>query len=234
MIEHSSSSSPRAIGRAIALLSLVTLIGGIVGQGFISDRLITFADPAKTASNILANAPLYRAGFTIYMVELAAQIASTVLLFHLLKPVNRPAATIAVAFGLIGCTVKIVARVFYLAPLFMLKSGAFPALAAGQAETLSLILLRVNDRGAGVAMALFGFEALLEGWLILRSGFLPRWLGVLIMIGAVGWLSFLSPTLGYDLFGYVAPVALVGMVAMIGWLLVKGVDEDRWREMAAR
>ena len=232
IVEHSTNLSPRALGRAIALLFLTTIVLGIVAQGFISERLIALRDPAKTATNILANESLYRTGFTLYMIEMAAQIAQTVLLFHLLKPVNLRIATLALVFGLVGCTIKTFSRVFYLAPLFILKQSAFAAFTADQLPAVSLILLNVNDRGAGVALAFFGFETVLEGWLILRSTFLPRWLGALAIIAGVGWLSFLSPTLGYAVFNVVALIALIGTVAIIGWLLVRGVDEERWRALA--
>ena len=81
---------------------------------------------------------------------------------------------------------------------------------------------------AGVALGFFGLETVLEGWLILRSTFLPRWLGALTIIAGAGWLAFLSPTLGYAVFNVIALVALIGSIATIGWLLVKGVDEERW------
>jgi len=232
-VERLTESSPRTLARTIAVLFLVTIVLGIIAQGFISERLISFRDPARTASNILANEGLYRTGFTLYMVEMAAQIAQTVLLFHLLRPVNRRVATLALVFGLVGCTIKTFSRVFYLAPLFILNQRALGALTAEQLPAVSLILLTVNDRGAGVALAFFGFETVLEGWLVLRSGFLPRWLGALVIIAGVGWLTFLSPTLGYAVFNVVALVALIGSIAMIGWLLVRGVDEERWRAVAA-
>jgi hypothetical protein len=228
-----TETSPRKLGRAIALLFIVTLVLGIVAQGFISERLISFRDPARTASNILANEALYAAGFTLYMIEMAAQIAATVLMYHLLKPVNRRIATLALVFGIVGCTVKTFSRVFYLVPLIMLKQGALGALTGEQLEAMSLVLLNVNDRGAGVALAFFGFETVLEGWLILRSTFLPRWLGAMTIVAGIGWLTFLSPTLGYAVFNVVALIALVGLITSVGWLLVKGVDEERWRALAA-
>src|SRR4051812_12435233 len=123
-VEPVTEASPRTLARAIALLSLLTIVVGIVAQGFISDRLISLRDPARTASNILANEALYRAGFTLYMIEMSAQIVTTVLLFHLLKPVSRRIATLALVFGLVGCTIKTFSRVFYLAPLFILKLSA--------------------------------------------------------------------------------------------------------------
>ena len=221
--------SPSTLARIIGVLFLVTIVLGVFAQGFISDRLISLRDPARTAANILANETLYRTGFTLYMIEMAAQIASTVLLFHLLEPVNRRIAMLALVFGLVGSTIKTFSRVFYLVPLFIPNDG-LGALTAEQLQAVSVILLTVNDHGAGVALAFFGFETVLEGWLILRSTFLPRWLGALGIVSGIGWLAFLSPTLGYTVFNVVALIALIGSIAMIGWLLVKGVDEERWRE----
>src|SRR5438477_103001 len=70
----------------------------------------------------------------------------------------------------------------------------------------------------------------LIGWLIFRATVLPRWLGALSIICGLGWTTFASPTLGYHLFNYLAVCGLLGSVAMIGWLLVKGVNEERWKE----
>src|ERR687885_244388 len=131
-LEQLTDAAPRKLARAIALLFLVTLVLGVVSQGFISERLISLRDPARTASHILANEALYRTGFTLYMIEMASQIASIVLLFHLLKPVNRRIATLALVFGLVGCTIKTFSRVFYLVPLFLLKQHALGALTADQ------------------------------------------------------------------------------------------------------
>ena len=75
--------------------------------------------------------------------------------------------------------------------------------------------LKVNDRGAGIALAFFGFYALLTDYLIIRSTFLPRILGVLSVVAGVGWLSFLSPTLGYRLFPCVVSFGLLGAAALI-------------------
>src|SRR5262245_16294511 len=92
--------SPRALGRVIALLMLTVVVLGIIAQAVISEQFIALGNAAKTASNILANPSLYGLGFTIYMLEMAAQIAQTVLLFFLLKPVSRRIATVALVFGL--------------------------------------------------------------------------------------------------------------------------------------
>jgi len=220
-------TSPVRLARAIALLFLAVIILGIVAQTGISDRLISFRDPARTTANILAHRSLYATGFTLYMLEMSAQVAQVVLLFFLLRPVNRRVATLALAFGLVGCTIKTFSRVFYLVPLFLLN-GAAAAFTADQLPSITMLLLNVNDHGAGVALGFFGVESVLEGWLILKSTFLPRWLGVLSIVCGAGWLAFLTPSLGYAAFVFVAPLALLGSIVMIGWLLVKGVDAQRW------
>ena len=84
----------------------------------------------------------------------------------------------------------------------------------------------------GCAFLFFGFETVLQGWLIYRSGFLPRFLGVLSMVGGAGWLTFLWPPLGSSAFVFVALFAIVGVILTAGWLLVRGVDDVRWRQRA--
>jgi Domain of unknown function (DUF4386) len=104
---------------------------------------------------------------------------------------------------------------------------------AEQLQALALLFLKVNDRGAGMALVFFGFYALLTGYLIIKSTFLPRILGVVSVLGGLGWLSFLYQPLAHRLFPYVVALALLGSLAEILWLLVFGVNEQRWKEQAS-
>jgi hypothetical protein len=235
-IDRTAEMSPRTKGRFAGALYLFTIIAGVYAQAFISDRLVVSRDAAATAANILANQSLYRLGFTVYLLEMAAQVATVVLFYQLLKPVSRTGAMLAAVFELIGCGIKIFSRLFYIAPLMVLGAGAsyLSAFNKEQLDSIALLLIRINNSGAAVALAFFGFSTLLQGWLIYRSGFLPRWLGVIGIIGGFGWLTFLSPPLGMRVFLYVAVYALIGSLATIVWLLTVGVDEQRWRQRAAQ
>jgi hypothetical protein len=228
--------SPRTKGRYAGALYLLYVIAGVYAQAFVSDRFVVFSDAAKTASNILANQSTYRLGFTVYLLEMAGQIATVVLFYQLLKPVSRTGAMLSAAFELTGCGIKIFSRLFYFAPLLVLGGGAsyLSAFNKEQLDSISLLLLRINDNGAAIALAFFGFATVVQGWLVYKSGFLPRWLGVIEIIGGFGWLTFLSPPLGMRFFMYVAVYALIGLLAMIGWLLTVGVDDQRWRARAAQ
>jgi hypothetical protein len=234
-LDHTAEMSPRTKARFTGVVYLFYIVAGVFAQGFISDRLVVMRDPATTAANILGNQSMYRLGLTVYLIEMAGQIATAVLFYQLLKPVSRTGAMLAAAFELTGCGIKIFSRVLYIAPLFVVGSGVsyLSAFNKEQLDGIALLLFRINDYGAAVALAFFGFSTLLQGWLIYKSGFLPRWLGVIGMIGGLGWLTFLSPPLGMKLFIYVALYALIGVLITVGWLLTVGVDEQRWRQRAA-
>jgi len=230
-----AEASPRVMARITGAVYLLTMLAGIFAQVFVSDRLVVSGDAAATATNILAHRTLFEAGFTLYLIEMACDVATTALFYGLLKPVNRSVSFVAAFLSLAGCAVKTVGRLFFIAPLFVLGGAQYlSAFSLEQRQALALLFLRVNDQGAGVALAFFGFYAILIGYLIFKSTFLPRILGVWSAIAGLGWLTFLSPTLGYRVFLYVAAFAFLGALALIFWLLVFGVNEQRWKEQASQ
>lgn len=227
-------ASPRHKARIAGVFYLLAILAGIFAQGFVSMRLVVSSDAAATATNILAHESLFRLGFTVYMIEMTCQIIFTVLFYELLKPVSKSISLVAAVLGLAGCTIKTFSRVFYLGPLFILHGAPYLSVfSREQSQALALLFLNVNDHGAAMAMAFFGFHSLLAGYLIFRSTFLPRLLGLWGVIAGAGWLTFLYPPLGYHLFLYLAAFGLLGAIALILWLLVFGVNEQRWKEQAA-
>jgi hypothetical protein len=165
---------------------------------------------------------------------MACNIVITALFYDLLKPVSRSVSLVAAFLGLAGCVIKTFSRLFFIAPLFILGGAPYLSVfSSEQLQALALLFLKVNDRGAAIALVFFGFYAVLTGYLIIRSTFLPRILGMLSVLGGLGWLSFLYPPLGYRLFLFVVALALLGATALIVWLLVFGVNEPRWKEQAS-
>jgi hypothetical protein len=226
-------SSPRLVARFTGLSYLIVIVGGVVAQGVISNRLVVFSSAGTTATNILANRQLFQLGFTIFLIEMAAQVAMTGLFYILLRPVSKSLALLSAFWGLTASVMKTFARVFYIVPLFVLGgTTALSGFSTEQLQSLALVLLRVNIQGANLAVAFFGLEVALRGYLVMRSTFLPRWFGLLSLISGLGWLTFFYPSLGSRLFVILALMALFAAAAQIVWLFVSGVDEKRWKEQA--
>jgi len=234
MVGRLEETSPRLKARITGAFYLLTILTGIFAQGFVSGRLVVDGDAAATATNILTHRGLFQLGFAVYLVEMACQIAMTALFYDLLKPAGRSVSLLAAFLGLAGCVIKTFSRVFFIVPLFVLGGAHYLSVfSAEQLQALALLFLKVNDRGAAIALVFFGFYALLTGYLILRSTFLPRILGVLSVLGGLGWLSFLYLPLGYRLFPYIAVPGILGAASLMLWLLVFGVNEQRWKEQAS-
>src|ERR1700732_4184729 len=234
MTERTKEASLRLKARITGALYLLPILTGIFSAGFVTGKLVVNGDAAATAANILAHRGFFQLGFAVYLIEMACQVAITALFYDLLKPAGRSVSLVAAFLGLAGSIIKTFSRVFFIAPLFILGGAHYlTVFSVEQLQALTLLFLKVNERGAGVALVFFGFYAILTGYLIIRSTFLPRILGVLSVFGGLGWLTFLYLPLGYRLFHYLAIFAILGAAALIVWLLVFGVNEQRWREQAS-
>ena len=120
-----TETSPRTNARITGVFYVLTMLTGIFAQGFVSNRLVVSGDAAATAANILAHKSLFQWGFTIYLIEMACQIAMTVLFYYLLKPAGRSVSLLALSLGLTGCIIKTFSRVFFIAPLFVLGGAHY-------------------------------------------------------------------------------------------------------------
>lgn len=234
-VKQTIETSPRLKARITGAFYLLTILTGIFAQGFVSGSLVADGDAAVTATNILAHKGLFQLGFAVYLIEMACQMAMTALFYDVLKPAGKSVSLLAAFLGFAGCVIKTVARVFFIAPLLVLGGAHYlNVFSAEQLQALALLFLKVNDRGAAIALVFFGFYAILTGYLIIRSTFLPRILGIVSVVAGSGWLTFLYLPLGYRLFPYIAPLGLLGAASLILWLLVFGVNEQRWQEQASK
>jgi Domain of unknown function (DUF4386) len=233
MLGPIADMSPRVKARIAGLFYLLTMLAAAFSQGFVTEKFVILGDAAATAANILAHEDLFRIAFAVYFIEMSCLMITTVLFYDLLKPVSKSLSLLAAVFGLTGCIIKTMSRLFFITPLLVLGGSHYlNVFSPEQLQAQALLFLNINDLGAGMALVFFGIAAPLKGYLIIRSTFLPRILGVLGILGGVGWLSFLYTPLAHSLFPYIIPIGLLGSVAQIVWLLVFGVNEQRWKEQA--
>jgi hypothetical protein len=238
MTERIGEASPRFKARVAGGLWLLCIVAGIVG--FIAGGpLIVPNDAAATAANILANESLFRLGFAADLISGASYLGATVLLYYVLKPVSRSLSLLAAFFGLTGVAIGGVAWVSHLAPLVLLHGDQYlSAFTTSQLQAMALTALKLQMQVFGIGMVFFGIQCILIGYLVARSTFLPRILGVLLAIGGTSYgiasfANFLTPSFGARLIPFVMPVALIGEGSLTLWLLVKGVSVQRWKDQAS-
>jgi len=234
MTERIAEASPRLKARITGVFYLLTILTGIFAQGFVSGRLVVDGDAAATATNILTHRSLFEFGFTVYLIEMACQIAITALFYELLKPVSRSVSLLAAFLGLAGCTIKTVSRLFYIAPLLVLGGSHYLSVfSTEQLQALALLSLKVDYQAETMAMIFFGFYAIVKGYLVIRSTFLPRILGVLGAVAGLGLLTYLYEPFAARVVLFVVGLGIVGALANLVWLLVFGVNEQRCKEQAS-
>ncbi len=228
-----SDWSPRARARLAGAFEALEGLASAFGQVVIPGKLVVAGDAAATAANILGHESLYRLAFGLSVAGVIFHLAWAWLFYELLKPVNRLIARLALYVILVGAAVQAAAALMLYAPLIVLGSGsAFGAFSPAQLQVLALVFLRWNAIAFDTYIVFFGLWCVLTGWLIARSTFLPRILGVLLAIDGLGWMTYISPPLGVSLFPVVAALSALAEFPLQLWLLIAGVNSERWREQA--
>ena len=229
-MERIGEHSPRPDARSIGVVYLFYFLTAFCGA-FLMKGLVVPGDAAATASNMLAHEALYRSGFAVGLVANAVYIAVAALFYRLFEPVNRSMSLLAAFFSIVGCAIQICGGVLQLAPLVILGDAQLPsAFTVEQLQAAALLCLRLYSQAFSIALVLFALYDLLVGYLIFKSTFLPRVLGVLMMLAGVGWLTFVWPPLSAALSAYVLPLGALAEMVLMLWLLVRGVDASKWQE----
>jgi hypothetical protein len=236
MTERGAETSPRFQARMAGVIAWITTTAGFAA--IVSGGLVVYSDAAATAHNILAHEPLFRLAVAGNVISLL-YIAYTLLLYNLFRPVNKSLSLLAALFSLVGCAIGAVNCLLLLAPLVVLGGAqSLSAFNLEQVQALALLFLKLYAQGSTISMVLFGSYNLLIGYLIFRSTFLPRILGVLLAISGVCYLincfaNFLSPTFAAHLLPYILfPGGAELLLAL--WLAVVGVNAQRWKEQASQ
>lgn len=220
-----------ALWLTVILVSIVAVIGGI--------SLDLHGDPGTLAANALASASKIRLAFVLFFFGKICYLGVTVLLYELLKPVNKSVALFGAFCGLAGLLSGGAGHINLLTALSLLEeSRRATEPVASQLQGAANILLGTVPRFSGEDVW-FGFQILSVGYLIARSHFVPRAIGVLLVLGGSCFLitsftNFMSPALGDRLAPLLLPIVLLGEGSLALWLLLRGVNVEQWRSTVAR
>jgi hypothetical protein len=184
------------------------------------------ATHAETVANISESWSLFGAAIVTWLASQVISIFLVVQLHKLLKPVNPTQALMMLVLALVGVAITCANESHQFAVMVLLQ-GVTSADPDHQVAQVAL-QLAMHERGLAVAHIFWGLWLLPLGWLVFRSGFLPRWLGVLLLIAGAGYLfDFFTSTLFPFVGVTVTPFTFVGELLLPLWLLIRGVDVSR-------
>ena len=222
--------------RIAGVLFLVSLVAGGFGEAYVPAKVVVSGDAAATAANIKAYDFLFRLGFAGFLIESLCDIALALILYALLKPVNRQLSLLAAFFGLVGTTLFAAAELFFFLPTFILgEPSLLTTFSSDQLNNLVLLSLRFFGFGVSISSLYYGMGWLVRGYLIFRSDYLPKFLGVLMAIGGLGFVLQAFARVFVPRF----PSSLLMMLLMPGgllltvWLLWRGVDLAKWKAVSS-
>lgn len=223
-------SHPEGIDRyaryaGVALL--LSIVFGALGEAYLPGKILVSGNAAATVANIVAHPTLFRVTFATYLVEGFADIILCVLWYIILKPVNRNLALISAFVGVVSMiTFAMAQSSFWASSIILQNAGGMAAFTPEQRTALAYLSLRISTMIASLFLCFYGTASAIRGFLIMRSGYLPKVLGALLMIGGAGFILrsltyILAPSYGSSLM--LIPMAVAG-IPLTFWLLVKGVD----------
>jgi Domain of unknown function (DUF4386) len=236
MANHAVEHSPQRYARTGGALYLVIIILGAFAEGFAANKLIVSGDAATTAHNIMASPQLWHLSVAGDLIVVLCAVPLLWIEYLLLRPVSRQLVLLAVLFNLVSLAVEAISKLFLLVVMPTLGSADYlKAFDPQQLQILANLALRSHDIAFNIALIFFGFTCLVNGYLIFRSGYLPKFVGMLMQLAGLSYLiacfaALLAPAFADLISPAILLPPLIGESSFCLWLLVKGVNIAKWKE----
>ncbi|MBP4136971.1 DUF4386 domain-containing protein [Flavobacterium geliluteum] len=226
-------TSPQVYARIAGLLYLLIIVAGFFAETFVRNKLIVSGDATATANNIIHSPFLWKIGITADLIMQICDLPVMILLYFLLKPVSKKLAVLNLSFNLIQTAVLVANKLNLFAALFFLgESDYLKSFSQDQLHALSYLSIKLHNFGFGVGLIFFGFVCLIEGYLLFKSGYFPKIIGILMSIAGLCYLTnsfalILAPQLSSMV---VLLPCLIAELTLSLWLIFKGVNLPIWKK----
>jgi hypothetical protein len=243
-MEHSAGSAARSEGtspvaraRLAGGLYAIYVAGCMFAQPIVHGMLVVPGNAAATAERIATRGALFQFAMATELFAVICFVAAALLLYGLLRPVNRGLALLALLAAVAESAIQCVSLLIQFVPSILLGAGN-AVLPADQLQALAYGSFGIGGYGFNIYLVLFGVWFVATGQLVLRSGFLPRFLGVLLWVAGLcclidGFVCLFVPSMvGTTIIYLLAPFGLARFV-LAGWLIAVGVNAREWRKMAS-
>lgn len=226
--------SPQGYARAGGMLYLIIIVTALFAEAMVRGRLIVSGNAAATASNIIGSPTLFRLGLAADLLNCVLDVVVAMILYALLRPVNRNLALLAALLRVAADATLAFAGLFQLAAIALLGGAEYlRVFEPRQLQSLAYLAMNLHGEGYGISLLFFGLGCGILGYLIHRSTYLPRFIGVVLIVASAGYLfnsfaGIIAPPLAARAFPWTLLPGFLAELALCLWLLVKGVDTTRW------
>lgn len=235
---NSLAQSPQMYTRIAGICYLLIILLGVFGQIIVRNSLVVMNDATMTVNNIAESSLLWRLGIVGDITMHLLDIPLMVILYLLLKPVHKTIALMALGFNVIQTAVLAANKLTLIIPLLLMNSQNTSAFTDAQINTQIMLLLDVHNYGFALGLIFFGFACLCYGYLLFKSGYFPRPIGILIAVAGLCYLTnsftlIIAPAFSFYTFALLG-VCLLAELSFCLWLLIKGVRLPVWQQALQR
>jgi hypothetical protein len=238
MMDSIAGASPRRLARMAGGLYLVNIVAGAFAIGVVPSILVVH-DMGATAHNIQTHELLYRLSLAAHVVVTVTNVPMAVIFYELFKVVNRRLALLDVFFTLVATAIEAASILSQFTPVVLLGSSRYTgALPPAQLHALAYLPGDLSRVGYSIYTVFYGFDFICVAYLVVKSTFLPKAIGVLLAIDALtylvnGFTTMLAPGVAAHLGAWVGLPTIIAEGSLCLWLLIAGVDTGRWKEQAS-
>jgi hypothetical protein len=231
---HRIKNWPRVYARVGGVLYLFNILAGLFGEVFVRNNLIVAGDATATAHRIMASNLLFRSGIAGDLLMHVSDVPMILIFYVLLKPVSKDLSLLAALFNLVQTAVLVANKLTLVAVVvFLGNTDYLKAFDPRQLHALANACLTLHEYGFSIGLVFFGFSCLVIGYLMFRSGYFPKTLGILQFIAGLSYLTnsfalLLVPALAAKMFPTALLPAFIGELSTCLWLIVKGVNLSKW------
>jgi Domain of unknown function (DUF4386) len=232
-----TGASPRQLARTAGALYLVNIVAGAFAIGVVPAILVV-RNMATTAHNIQTHELLYRFGLVAHVVTTVTNVPMALIFYELFKVVNRRLALLDVFFSLVATAIEAASLLNQFTPVVLLGGSHYTSvLPPAQLHALAYLSGDLSTTDYSIYTVFYGFDFIIVAYLVLKSTFLPGAIGALLAIDALtylfnGFATMLAPGFAAHLGAWVGLPTIIAEGSLCLWLLVAGVDAERWKERA--
>lgn len=238
MSVRAAEPSPLVYARVAAVLFIIMAIAAELSTGILGLDVVEPGDATATANNLIDGKTQFRVGIIGHLIVLFMDVGVAILLYELLRPVNKTLSLAAASFRLIMVAMRGINLLTHFVALTLVSGADYlNVFDTDQLNALVLLSLTAFEDGILIDFIFFGLHLLFLGYLVFKSGYLPRFIGIWLMIACLGYFINSFTRLGFFFSDDEETVTLLIFLpstlsefALFLWLLVKGINIEQWQK----